>query len=1187
MSSIRIPTLPNSGNKYLNVKIEQDFDFIEILSLNITQDKAYENFCSDYGAIVGRVIINNGFGVPNAKVSVFIPISDADKQDPQIFGLYPFTTITDTDSNGVRYNLLPKEADNQDACYTPVGTFPTKREVLDNNDMLQIYCQYYKYTTTTNYAGDFMLFGVPLGNYTVHVDVDISNIGIATQKPYDLIDQGTPSKMFYSPTKYKSSTNLNSLIQIKSANATVNVQPFWGDTNNCSVGINRLDFDLNYTIRPAAIFMGSIFGDSHKNSVNKDCRPRKKLGLMCEQTTREGTIEMIRKTIDNQIEQFDVDGGRVIDTNGTWAYQIPMNLDYVITNEFGDLVPTNDPSKGIPTRASVRFRIGMDEDGGIGRIRTRGKYLVPHNPQHTSDLDYSFDETTKDNSFVDLYWNKIYTVKNFIARQERVDATKKSKDYIGIKDVDGCVGDKTPFPYNRTYTKGNPLFTIICILVTIIAYIVSPLNAFLCWLSSIRIFGHHIFGGVHPIALTCPSDPSQTFHPGCNGESPNDFIKCISGVLAEDLNMFQFDFYNDWVNGTLYYYLLKYKKKRRGTEKFCETYCGENQGTGDNPCRSSEITDTTYLSNSDERSIQFNNGLLVKYDNNLYYPPLVLDNDNIRLFPTDIVSLGSVFDCDWQGFPKIIEYLTSTSYNIPPLFAEVDPDSKDTVSGIVKESGGDYLFYDIDCGGITFTSNNSTNIRRLCELSVDLPESLSGSTTRTTVSINEIYDVTSSADTLTSTNRFVRDSFTLLNISGASINSYPPTNNILPILDANLGSSFAINGSPTTEDHTNGILYNTFRNSINTYDLSKPDMGFQALGGSYYMYFGIIPGSTALDKLNSKYFVPCVATMLDNFIIEANVTATTSNISTDGSISFTFVGGTSPFVYTITNNIMPEVGPLTGTTGQLTNLGVGTYTITATDMIGTTMTTEVTIDGPQTLTCNYSVVQNATTTTSTDGQVDLVLVGGITPYTLTYVNNTTNITYPSIANISSRIITGLAAGEYTFTITDSSTTPEVCSQTITIASPAQLAVTVPNSSDGYQNVSCGETNDAYIYPAISGGVPPYSVRITGPNGYDQTMDYITEDFNSLYSGLYTITATDSNGQTQTITFSIIQSTPPTLLASIVSNVVTYTGLGGTPPYTFSPVDIGSSNTYTGLIGDTYNATITDNAGCTSTITITI
>ena len=122
--NIRIRTSTNGTDKYLSLKIEQDFDFIEILSLKISQDQAYSDFCSDYGVIAGRVTINNGFGVPNAKVSVFIPISDVDKEDSEIYGLYPYESPNDKNSDGIRYNLLPLESDSQDDCYTPVGTFP-------------------------------------------------------------------------------------------------------------------------------------------------------------------------------------------------------------------------------------------------------------------------------------------------------------------------------------------------------------------------------------------------------------------------------------------------------------------------------------------------------------------------------------------------------------------------------------------------------------------------------------------------------------------------------------------------------------------------------------------------------------------------------------------------------------------------------------------------------------------------------------------------------------------------------------------------------------------------------------------------------------------------------------------------------------------------------------------------------
>ena len=107
-NSIRIRTTPNGGDKYVKFKLDQDFDFIEILSLKISEEDAYRQFCSDYGVIVGRVIINSGFGVPNAKVSVFIPLDDIDKNDPLIKGLYPYEYVTDKNEDGIRYNTLPK-----------------------------------------------------------------------------------------------------------------------------------------------------------------------------------------------------------------------------------------------------------------------------------------------------------------------------------------------------------------------------------------------------------------------------------------------------------------------------------------------------------------------------------------------------------------------------------------------------------------------------------------------------------------------------------------------------------------------------------------------------------------------------------------------------------------------------------------------------------------------------------------------------------------------------------------------------------------------------------------------------------------------------------------------------------------------------------------------------------------------
>ena len=59
-------------DKSVNVLLEQDFESLEILSLKILQSQIYNRQCSDYGLVVGRVTANNGFGLPNVKVSIFI-----------------------------------------------------------------------------------------------------------------------------------------------------------------------------------------------------------------------------------------------------------------------------------------------------------------------------------------------------------------------------------------------------------------------------------------------------------------------------------------------------------------------------------------------------------------------------------------------------------------------------------------------------------------------------------------------------------------------------------------------------------------------------------------------------------------------------------------------------------------------------------------------------------------------------------------------------------------------------------------------------------------------------------------------------------------------------------------------------------------------------------------------------------
>ena len=409
--SYRIRTQVGSNEPLIHMDMEQTIDTFEILSLKISQSNAYRLMNSDTGLIVGRVVANGGFGVPNAKVSVFVQYEDTDDMKKKL--MYYYSSPKDTNTQGIRYNLLPEELD--DICHQSVGTFPDKRVLLDNDSWIEIFDKYYKYTTRTNNSGDYMIYGAPIGTQTIHVDVDLSDIGVLSQRPRDMVYKGANINQFESPNKFRVDKNLASLAQIFTEDKTIYVYPFWGDTTDSDTGaaVTRCDINLSYKFEPTCIFMGSIITDTGENSLSKKCVAHKNQGKMSDMITGQGTIEMIRKTPDNKIEQYSVQGNQLIDDDGVWCYQIPMNLDYVITDEFGNTVLTDDPNKGIATRARVRFRIGMTETGTEETARKRARFLVPNNPRlvetdypyfsKTKEIDYEFGSKTKDENFRDLY----------------------------------------------------------------------------------------------------------------------------------------------------------------------------------------------------------------------------------------------------------------------------------------------------------------------------------------------------------------------------------------------------------------------------------------------------------------------------------------------------------------------------------------------------------------------------------------------------------------------------------------------------------------------------------------------------------------------------------------------------------------------------------------------------------------
>jgi hypothetical protein len=498
-------------DKSVNISIDQEFEYLEILSLKVLQSDIYTRVCSDYGVVIGRVSVNDGFGIPNVKVSIFIPLSTEDAENPIISEIYPYRTVLDVNEDGYRYNLLPYEPSY--SAHRPTGTFPSKTDVLTNPTLIEVYDKYYKLNAVTNQSGDFMIFGVPVGSQTLVVDVDLSDIGEFSLSPQDLIRMGIATDSQVSGTNFKTSSNLKELPQIVNFTRTIVVEPLWGQSEVCNLGITRTDFDLsnesNINIEPTAIFMGSLISTNDDEYQKKNCKPKPKSGELCSLTTGPGEILAIRQTIFLDVngrpglESFDLEqAGQVIDENGVWLIDVPMNLDYLITNEFGDQIISDDPKKGIPTRGKYRFKVKWNQSPTLNEPVRRGYYLVPNIKEHgwvssdrqddplklsTTDPNYikavqsySFSLDWDDypdiqgaidceDTFYMMSYNKVYTVSQLITQYRKGYNPNR---FVSIKNIvsSDCTSDTNKFPTNDAVYR----FDLIFFLLKILSYVFKP-----------------------------------------------------------------------------------------------------------------------------------------------------------------------------------------------------------------------------------------------------------------------------------------------------------------------------------------------------------------------------------------------------------------------------------------------------------------------------------------------------------------------------------------------------------------------------------------------------------------------------------------------------------------------------------------------------------------------------------------
>ncbi len=298
-------------------------------------------------------------------------------------------------------------------------------------------------------------------------------------------------------------------------------------------------------------------------------------------------------------------------------------------------------------------------------------------------------------------------------------------------------------------------------------------------------------------------------------------------------------------------------------------------------------------------------------------------------------------------------------------------------------------------------------------------------------------------------------------------------------------------------------------------------------------------------------------------------TATQTNIScngaNDGSATVNPSGGTPAYTYAWT--------PAGGTAATANFLPPGNYSCTITDQSGCTVTQTFLITEPSALLLSTS--STPSNCTNPDGSVSVVESGGNGPYTYAW----------SPGSYITATVNGVPAGNYSVTVTDQNGC--AANATVTVSNVNGVVASLTSQT----NVNCFGQSTGAIYITQNGGTPGYTYTWS-PN--ISTADSAT----SITAGNYSVTVTDANGCTSSLSvtitepplLSVIASANPSGVCSGSSVQLNAVASGGIPSYnyTWNPGNMNVANpSIVATTSGTFSVTATDQNGCNATAQVNV
>lgn len=280
----------------------------------------------------------------------------------------------------------------------------------------------------------------------------------------------------------------------------------------------------------------------------------------------------------------------------------------------------------------------------------------------------------------------------------------------------------------------------------------------------------------------------------------------------------------------------------------------------------------------------------------------------------------------------------------------------------------------------------------------------------------------------------------------------------------------------------------------------------------------------------------------------------------DASVEAVVSGGTPPYTYLWNNGATGSVNP---------NLGPGTYSVTATDANGCTISGSGTVANPAQINVNLTVTNPGCGGGSPTGTATVSPSGGTAPYIVTWSTGATGNT-----------ISGLIPGSYSVTVVDFLGCSRVEGFVVIPQASIFLNATATPSS------GCGTPTGSATVTA-TGGVAPYT--------YLWSNSGTTQTITGLAPGNYNVIVTDAAGCAAMAQVTVSGTPAIDLHIMGVSSGCAANGTAsamvtpgtGTAPFTYNWNTGATTPVINNLTPGTYSVTVTDAAGCTATAQVTV